>query len=50
MTDKELRILENFRIGIPMLTDEQKEKLVTFGEVLVFLKNGKESTGPKIAV
>ena len=39
MTEKEKKILETFRIVLPKLTDLEKEKLLSFGEGMVFKAN-----------
>lgn len=38
MTEKEKKILSNFEILIPKLTDLEKEKLISFGEGLMLFK------------
>lgn len=39
MTEKEERILQNFEKLIPVMSELEKEKLISFGEGLIFFKS-----------
>lgn len=39
MTDKERKILETFGKVVPTLSDFEKEKLLSFGEGMAFVKD-----------
>ena len=41
MKEKEKRILKTFEIAIPLLTEDEKSRILDMGELLVFLKRGK---------
>ena len=50
MSEKEKKILETFEKIIPELSETEKEKLLSFGEGMVFMKNKQkkeEATPPK---
>ena len=42
MTDKELKILENFSKALPSLPEAKKEWLMGFGEGMAFAKTQQE--------
>ncbi len=39
MTEKEEKILQNFEKLIPVMSELEKEKLISFGEGLIFFKS-----------
>lgn len=39
MTEKEEKILQNFERLIPAMSELEKEKLISFGEGLIFFKS-----------
>ncbi len=44
MSDKEKKILNTFGELIPKLSETEKEKLLSFGEGMVFIKNKQDGS------
>ena len=49
MSEKEEMILETFKNVIPDLTDNEKEKLLSFGEGMAFMKEKQKKAEQKIS-
>lgn len=50
MTEKEEKILQNFEKLIPVMSELEKEKLISFGEGLIFFKSAQTQKRSEIIV
>ena len=48
MSDKEKQILETFEKVIPELSEMEKEKLLSFGEGMAFMKGQQRHDGSEV--